>query len=270
MPEGPEIRRVADRLRQAVVGKVAVRVRFTQDALSSFGGILTGRSVTAVQSKGKALLTHFEGGLVVYSHNQLFGRWYIVKAGQAPATQRQLRFSIETKQTWALLYSASNIEVLDAYEIEHHPFIKGLGPDVLDPSTNIAMVNARICESGRQLSALLLDQSFVAGLGNYLRSEILFVAGLRPEQRAKELSVARQKRLAQAILDVTRRSYHTGGITIAQELDVSLKSLGLSKRNRRHYVFARAGQPCRVCGSKIQKLEASGRRMYLCSTCQPA
>lgn len=140
MPEGPEIRREADRIRKAIAGIKTTRVDLTLEHLSSYGPLLTGRSVISVESRGKALLTNFEGGLTIYSHNQLYGKWYIVDAEKPPKTRRQLRLAIETKDKWALLYSASNIEVIDTHEIEYHPFIKRLGLDGLDPSITPSMI----------------------------------------------------------------------------------------------------------------------------------
>lgn len=271
MPEGPEIRRQADRIQRAVGGKQTTQVQFGQDHLAAFGSQLSGKLVCAVESRGKALLTHFEGGTTVYSHNQLYGRWYITKAGSLPRTKRQLRFSIETEEKWALLYSASEIEVLDTAEVDQHPFIMKLGPDVLDPSVGEDAVLERL-ESprfrSRNFSGLLLDQTFVAGLGNYLRSEILFLCGLLPQQRPKDLNERQKSDLSASIIEVTRRAYRTGGITVEDELHAELKSQGLSKRYRRHYVFSRSGQSCRTCGTTVQKHDAGGRRLYLCPTCQ--
>ena len=271
MPEGPEVRRHADRVRRAVGGKTTDVVRFGLDRLAAFGPELSGQRVDGVESRGKALIVHFEGGRSVYTHNQLYGRWYVVGAGKTPSTRRQLRFGVETADKRALLYSASDIEVLDRLEMDRHPFLARLGPDALDPEVTADRIEARLDDRafrGRQLGAVLLDQGFVAGLGNYLRSEILFFAGVAPERRARELTPDRRRRLAEQVLEVTRRAYRTGGITVEDELDRALKGEGLTRRARRHHVFARAGRPCRRCGAAIGKQSSAGRRAYVCPRCQ--
>ena len=180
MPEGPEIRRAADKVAAAIEGRVAEEVFFAFDDLKSFERELAGRRVTEVATRGKAMLTWFEGDYVVYSHNQLYGRWYTRRRGSLPNTTRQLRFGVHSATHSALLYSASEIDVLPADQLGRHPFLARLGPDALDPATKPGMIRDRLGSrrfARRQVGALLLDQGFVAGLGNYLRAEIAFAAG---------------------------------------------------------------------------------------------
>lgn len=271
MPEGPEIRREADRIARALRGVRAESVWFAFDQLAPWAEQLTGRTVTAIEPRGKALLTRFEGGVNVYSHNQLYGRWYVVRRGRAPATTRQLRFAVHTDAHSALLYSASDIEVLRDDELDEHPFLQRLGPDVLSPRVRAADVLARLTDprfAGRSLGALLLDQSFVCGLGNYLRSEVLFVARLDPSLRPKDLTATQLRELADATLTIARRAYRHDGVTNDPDDARHLRAEGQPRRQYRHFVFARAGQPCRLCGMRIDKLEVAGRRLYRCPACQ--
>ncbi|VDZ80119.1 endonuclease VIII [Salmonella bongori] len=75
MPEGPEIRRAADNLEAAVKGKTLTDVWFAFAQLKPYESLLTGQIVTRIETRGKALLTHFSNGLALYSHNQLYGVW---------------------------------------------------------------------------------------------------------------------------------------------------------------------------------------------------
>jgi endonuclease-8 len=176
MPEGPEIRRAADQIARAIAGRPATDVYFRFPHLRPLREHLVGETVTAVDTRGKAILIRFANGLVIFSHNQLYGRWYVERDGSQPATTRELRLAIRNAEYSALLYSASEIEVLDASGLELHPFLSRLGPDVLSPDLEPARLAERLrepCFARRQLATLLLDQGFVAGLGNYLRSEVL-------------------------------------------------------------------------------------------------
>ena len=116
----------------------------------------------------------------------------------------------------------------------------------------------------------MLDQQFLGGLGNYLRSEILFTAGVDPGARARDLDATTRKRLARQILTLARRSLRTGGITNDPALARELKSEGWPRRRYRHHVFARAGEACHQCGGKIRREDVSGRRLYWCPECQRA
>ena len=170
-----------------------------------------------------------------------------------------------------MLYSASDIEVLSDDELLTHPFLASLGPDLLNSQTTIAEVRERFVDPKfrrRSFSSLLLDQKFLAGLGNYLRSEIMFSAAVMPTQRPMDCSEEQIDLLAQASVELTRRSYQTGGITNPDERVAALKAAGKSLRDYRFMVFARAGRGCYACGSQIEKDAAGGRRFYYCPRCQ--
>lgn len=270
MPEGPEIRREADKIGRAVAGRPTTQVWFAFEELQPDGERLTGRTVETVTSKGKALLTRFDDGTVIYSHNQLYGKWYVEPAGERPDTGRQLRLMIETEKKAALLYSASEIEVLDEAELEDHHFLAKLGPDPLDDVSPDEI--AERLRSGafhrRQLAALLLDQTFVAGLGNYLRAEILHTAAIHPKRKAKDLSDDETETLAGEILRVPRQSYETKGITNDLERVEELKAEGLTRSKIRFHVYKREGLVCYRCGHEIERKNLGGRKMFFCPGCQ--
>ena len=115
---------------------------------------------------------------------------------------------------------------------------------------------------------LLLDQGFLAGVGNYLRSEILFEARVHPDDRPIDLDPAVRRALGRAVRLISRRAYRQGGVTVAPSVFAAHKRAGEPRRWARFAVFARAGQPCRVCGTPIVKTEKSSRRLYLCPYCQ--
>src|SRR5690606_8565377 len=140
---------------------------------------------------------------------------------------------------------------------------------VLDPGVDAGAVAARLQSAafrGRALGSLLLDQGFLAGMGNYLRSEVLFAAGLAPARRPKELDSAALSRLAQALLDIPRLSYATRGIAPAERMRDDY--LTDTPDAFRFQVFGRDGQPCPACGAPIARMSAGARRLYLCRSCQ--
>ncbi len=268
MPEGPEIRLAADRIAEVLVGNVVESVELAFPALKPFERRLSGRRVEAVDTRGKAMLTRFDNGLSIYSHNQLYGRWFTTERGQWPDTGRSLRVALHTAERSALLYSASDVAVLDAAGEAEHPFLNRLGPDLLDPDLSAADLAARLDQPAfrrRSLGVLYLDQGFLAGLGNYLRSEILFCAGLAPERRPCDLQPDQLSRLGEATLALGWRSYRTRGITLDDDTRQTLPKGG---RRKRFWVFARAGQRCYRCKGKIGRENRGGRRLYRCDRCQ--
>ena len=272
MPEGPEIRRAADKIEAVLKDRTAERVEFGLAPLKRYSKQLTGTTVLSLETRGKALLSHFDSGYTIYSHNQLYGVWRVVKRDKLPKTNRQLRLAIHTDQHSALLYSASDISVWETEKIEEHPFLQRIGPDILNPNLTWRDVAERLQSktfAGRALNSVYLDQAFLAGLGNYLRSEILFIAGIHPARKARELSKGEIGKLARATLDISQRSYASRGVTIPDRQYKALKKKGVSYGKARFFVFSRANQPCWVCKTKIQRSTANSRRIYTCASCQP-
>ena len=262
MPEGPEIRRAADALAAAVVGESLVVVWFHDATLKKYERLLRGARIESIEPRGKALLTRFDNGLTMYSHNQLYGLWRVADVGTRPRTQRSLRVAFETKTRAILLYSATDISIWDSGDVESHPFLVRIGPDVLQPAFDAKAALARLRDKRferRNLGALLLDQGFIAGLGNYLRVEILWLAKLAPELRPIDLDTRERKRLAEAIVDVPMRSYLTR---------TKSRAKAAQKTAFRFRAYHRAGKPCERCGSAIERTTVASRPFYFCPLCQ--
>ncbi len=273
MPEGPEIRRAADRIAAILQDQIIERVWFGLPALKPFEKRLTGTRLIEVETRGKAMLNHFDNGLSIYSHNQLYGRWYCLAKGEVPDTSRQLRLRLETASKAALLFSASDIAVLTKTGQEKHPLLSRLGPDILNGSLDSETIIKRLLGKrfrNRQLATLLTDQSFLAGLGNYLRCEILFTASLHPGIKPSQCTDRQLERIAEAILELPRQSYETGGITNQLQLAEQLITQGSSFESARFNVYRRENLPCYRCAAKIIKIVSGSQGCYLCSNCQHA
>lgn len=272
VPEGPEIKRAADKLAEAVQGERARYVFFGLPAIAHHAAELEGTKVLRVSSRSKAMLVDFDCDLTVYSHNQLYGRWYTCAPQCPPTTSRQLRFALHTDKRWALLYSASEIAVIPTAEVEQHPYIAKLGPDLLNQRVTLAQLERRYNDvrfGGRSLGALLLDQGFIAGIGNYLRCEILFHAGVHPATRPRDLTGESVTALAMATRVLIKRAYASGGVTVSAKRFAAAKAAGEHRHGARFAVFDRGGLACIECGTEIASFRHSGRRCYACPTCQP-
>ena len=271
MPEGPEIHRAANTLRKALEGQIITNVECPYQTIRNQEHRFLGKEVISVKARSKAMLIHI-GDDVLYSHNQLYGRWTVNRATTKPRpTNRSLRVLFGNDKNTARLWSATDIEILEPWELPGHPYLAKLGPDVADLEVKYDDVLAHVSSpkfARRQLSGLLLDQGFLAGVGNYLRSEILFAAGISPYRKTGSLSDEELHQLARSAIEITALAYHEKGVTVPQELYKTLRENGLSRYQARHYVFTRDNLECYVCHSLIVHTRLSGRRLDYCSVCQ--
>ena len=265
MPEGPEVRIEADKIAKTVVGKKLKKVWFAFSDLNKKSNRLRNSEISRVYCKGKGLLITFKCNLSIFTHNQLYGKWYFTNSNSKPKTNRTLRLELSTDTRSALLYSASTIEILTESGVAEHTYLNSLGLDVLDLETTVSHVYSVFKKkefNARKVAALYLQQKFLAGIGNYLRSEILFYAKINPFLKLNDLSKAQVKRLGNQSLAVPRRSYESKGNTLSKTLFTRAKG------RSRFAVFGREGKGCYSCGSKIAKVILSSRRLYYCPNCQ--
>lgn len=271
MPEGPEIRRARDELAGVLEGQRVDDVFFAFDTLQPYQQRLTHQRIVSVESRGKAMLIHFDNAYTIYSHNQLYGRWYVALDKKIPDITRQLRLAIHVNAASAFLYSASDILVLQSHELAEHPYLAKLGLELLSPDTNESMVLDRLMayrRSRRCLMGLLQDQSILSGMGNYLCCEVLHASGLHPENRLCYLDETQLQMLAHHCLQLTRQSYETSGVTNSLERAEEMKGQGVGFEDYRFRVYRRAGEVCYQCGGVVVKGKFCGRMGYRCEGCQ--
>ncbi len=271
MPEGPEIKRAADELALAIKGRKVSHVYFAFSRLRGFSKKLVGAKILDVSSRSKAILTRFDNGLTIYSHNQLYGRWLILPTGDYPESSRSLRLAIHARDNMALLYSASDIEVIKTSELKHHPYLNKLGVELLDPNIDLNDVISRFndtCFQRRKLMGLLQDQGFISGMGNYLCCEALHVSGIHPGMRLFDLDRSQRVRLAKNCFKLTRQTYKTGGITNLITRANKLRKAGLDFEDYRFHVYRREGLACYKCNATIIKGRYAGKVGYICPACQ--
>ena len=272
MPEGPEVWREAAAIARIVEAEPIVRIDFAWPAIAHHAKSVASARIDQVRPRGKAMTLAFSTGFSLVTHNQLYGKWVVRKT--VPTTHRKaLRVLIETAQGVAMLYSATDLHWLPTRDVDAHPYIAKLGPDALDLTTTVVAIRARLLDKRfrqRSLAALLLDQGFVAGLGNYLRSDILFFARVQATLKPAQCSDDELDALAHAILEMPRQSFRTRGITNDHALALGLKRDGWRFSRYRHWVFDREGESCHVCATIISRVAISGRNVFFCSTCQRA
>jgi endonuclease VIII len=266
MPEGDTIARAATAMQRAVAGRV---VTAFSTGLAPLARVdedtpIAGRTIDRCFSIGKHLLIAFSGGLLLRTHMRMSGSWHLYRPGerwQRPV--RSARIQIDTNEWVAVAFDVPVAEFVREDDLHRHQPLAMLGPDLADASFDRDAAHARVTAQGdRAICDVLLDQRVVAGIGNVLRSETLFVAGVHPEMPAAELGAETTARL----IDVAARLLQRN----ARGDYVMRNTTGRRAPGQELWVYQRTGEPCRRCGTPVvsaaRGLEA--RRVYWCPSCQ--
>lgn len=140
-----------------------------------------------------------------------------------------------------------------------------LGVDPFSPEFTVEYLAGKLRNRRRSIKTALLDQAIVAGVGNIYADEALFLSGVRPETLCTDLQREQIERLRTAIIQVLEASIAAGGTTFSNFLNVQ----GVNGNyGGVAWVYNRAGEPCRVCGTPIQRLKLIGRSAHFCPQCQ--
>ena len=144
MPEGPEIHRAAEKIRRALEGKVIQDIEITLPRYLERANDFLGKKVLKVEARGKAMLIHFDS-FVMYSHNQLYGRWTVNRKDTAPKKwNRSLRIALTTDKHTCRLWSATDIILMEPWELTGHPYLEKLGPDVVISETTVEQLRTHM------------------------------------------------------------------------------------------------------------------------------
>jgi formamidopyrimidine-DNA glycosylase len=203
------------------------------------------------------VILHLSGGIKLHFRDpRKFGRWRLADqgVGQASLYSESLCSSCKPESTRSRMREVC-------------PAIPGLGPDALTVTQNEFFQSLKKTNKG--LKALLLDQSFVAGVGNIYADEALFEARLDPRRRSKTLSEAEIYKLWKAVTKVIQAGVRNKGTSLGSGQGNYVDLHGESGGHREKVkVYGRAGQPCSVCGQPLHKTQIAQRTTVFCPHCQ--
>jgi len=271
MPELPEVETIARSLRRTAVGLrvEAVRLLWPKLLRGPAAGLrrLRGRRIVGVGRRGKMLLVSFEGDAHLLFHLKMTGRFHWMDRGAPVDRHTRLRIAFRDRARELRFSDVRKFAVLRLLDTPHpleSPALAGLGPEPLaTPAPDLAR---RLVRRNGRLKSLLLNQAFLAGVGNIYADESLFAAGLHPLRAASSLSDDEALRLARAVQKILAAAVAAGGSTIRDYRDAEGMD-GLFQRD--HKVYGRRSEPCRVCGRPVERRVIGGRSSFFCPICQP-
>ncbi|OGK64713.1 DNA-formamidopyrimidine glycosylase [Candidatus Roizmanbacteria bacterium RIFOXYB2_FULL_41_10] len=270
MPELPEVETIKRQLATHLPGLSLIKLEFLDAKTGRFIDQkelvhIIGKKIRALKRRAKILLLEFENGYYLAIHLKMTGQ--IILKGEHTK-------HLPNKHTRAVLYFQKG-KTIYFQDLRKFGWLKitnrqklmaeKLGPEPFGPEFTLSYLQDRLKKSNRPIKIFLLDQSQIAGIGNIYANEALFLAKIRPQTRAKEISLNKAKILYQQILAVLKKGIELGG---ASDSDY-LNAYGSRGQYQEHFlVYRRQGQPCPNCQALIKRISLGGRGSFYCPQCQ--
>jgi len=280
MPELPEVETVARDLRPRLVGATIVGARCTWARTlrthdpPTFGDAVAGRTVLAVGRRAKQVVVDLTGEAAMTIHLKMTGQLFVVPA-DAPddpyvrlvlelADGREMRFRDIRKFGKIGLYGRDPVTGELVSEVGGTAVFAAIGPEPLADEFTVREFRRRLRRRKGRLKPLLLDQSFIAGVGNIYADESLWRSRLHPLRSASSLRPPDERRLYEAMRAVMFEAIERRGSSI----DDYTAPDGDGSMQERLDIYQRTGEPCRRCGHPVKRIVVGARSTHFCSWCQ--
>lgn len=269
MPELPEVETVVQGLLRAnLIGLQVSCVEISWPKLVEEGdaALLLGTTLERIYRRGKYIILEFSKKCFLLIHLRMTGKIHLVKPSDPLQAHEKGRIHFAD-----LVLCYTDVRTFGRWYQMHdvQAFLAHLGPDPFDETFNGQLFVKALLASNRGLKALLLDQSFIAGVGNIYADEALFLARLHPLRKANSLTKKEASALFQAIRHVLEQGIVHGGSSLGQGKG-NFKGLygSFGKNQERFKVYQRQGLPCPNCANPIEKITVNQRSTHFCPSCQ--
>jgi formamidopyrimidine-DNA glycosylase len=278
MPELPEVEVVRRDLDREIVGKKVktvdvdgMRAVRRHHNRKQFVSRLVDRKVTAVDRRGKYLLCRLDNGDVLVIHLGMSGQLLRTKSTRDVMAKHthvvitftqggQLRF-VDPRTFGEMFVTEYDTVEKEVSELAH------LGIDPLETAMSWEQFGSLVAQRQAKLKPLLMDQKFIAGIGNIYSDEILWGAGLRWDRMSDSLTSEEVRRLYRSMMETLQEAVKHRGSSLADAQYVDLFGRP-GEYQHFHSVYAREGQACPRCRHDIVRERFAGRSTFYCSACQ--
>ncbi|MBK8137837.1 MAG: DNA-formamidopyrimidine glycosylase [Chloroflexi bacterium] len=273
MPELPEVETVVRGLREPLVGRTVST--FWYDWLRTLGSPdpdqfearVVGQTFRSIERRAKYIVCALDDDLLVV-HLKMTGRLYVVSSDAAVPDDRWVHFKLGLDDGRELRFSDARKFGKVFLTRDFSSITKGaaaLGPEPLEDAFTLGVFRERLLGRKSTLKALLLDQSFIAGVGNIYADEALFRAKLHPLRRADTLAPAESA----ALYETVRAALSDGIDYEGASINWYRKPDGSTGDSQEHFfAYGRDGQPCLTCGTPLIKIRVVQRGTHFCPNCQ--
>ena len=271
MPEIPEIETIRHQLYENTTGKTITEIASEREKTFNVPPALLNEhllhsTITDVLRRGKILIIQFDRPVSLLFHFMLDGYLKFIFPDEVFDKNYQLKLNFHTgEQLYFCKMYLGYIHLEMTQNIEQIPEIAELGPDPLAADFDLDQFATLLKKRQTMIKPLLMDQNFLAGIGNTYSNESLFRAGILPKRKANSLSPEEITRLYQALRAVLTRSIEMGGVSDVPFSSTDNVTGGFSAEEKVGY---REGEPCYVCGTPIVFEKVNGRNAFYCPVCQ--
>lgn len=265
MPELPEVETIKRELEKAVLGKKFLEVCvhnprvIRQPAVDKFKKGLEGAVIKNILRKAKVLIMELSNGKSLTIHLKMTGQ--LVYPGDGTKSRVSFHLSDGKNLDFNDQRLFGELRLLDDWH--SLKFIQGLGPEPFDLS--LGQFKEMLTAKKTKIKPLLLDQTFISGIGNLYAAESLFRAKIHPQRPAQILSDSEKELLFKEIKEVLKKAIRYGGSSVENYVRLSGERGGYVKY---HKVYDREGKPCLICKTPIKRISLGGRGTYFCPKCQ--
>lgn len=265
MPELPEVETIKRGLEKAVLGKKILEVCvhnprvIRQPAVDKFKKGLEGAVIKNILRKAKVMILELSNGKALTIHLKMTGQ--LVYPGSGLKSRVSFHLSDGKNLDFNDQRLFGELRLLDDWH--SLKFIQGLGPEPFDLSSG--QFKEMLSAKKTKIKPLLMEQTFISGIGNLYAAEILFRAKIHPERTAGGLSIREKGILFKEIKETLKEAIHYGGSSVDNYVRLSGEGGNYAKF---HKVYGREGKPCLICKRPIKRIPLGGRGTYFCPRCQ--
>ncbi len=270
MPELPEVETIARHLAPVLTGQTIARVdvlwarTVDRPAPDAFCVALTGARVMNIGRRGKFIQTALSTGQTLLTHLRMSGKFAVRRDGPGEDKHARLRWQL-SDGAWVIFVDPRKFGRF--YLVDDPCEITGtLGPEPLSVDFTPEWLEGQLAHRRGEIKPLLLNQRFIAGLGNIYVSEALWQSGIHPQRIAGTLTASEAQRLHAAIVAVLRAGLANGGTSL--DGHYVYPSGGTGQHQDYLRVYDRAGEQCPRCGYALERIVQGQRSTYFCPVCQ--
>ena len=270
MPELPEMENYRTLLSERILDRPITGVTIEREkslnvSTDVFRTALLGNSVVYIERRGKHLIFHLNSGRRLLLHLMLGGMMYLGSEEDKPDRSTQIELDFSGLKLWFIGLRLGYLHLLTSKETMEA--LSDLGPDPLDRHMTLEKFTGLLKGRRGTLKSTLVNQHWIAGIGNCYADEIAFIAGITPSSKITGIAASTEltSKLYHAMQSVLREAYQGGGY---MEMPLFKEDSHTGGFNDQCRVYDREGEACTRCSGKIRRVELASRKVFYCPDCQ--